>query len=100
MKGSLYSAKGLTTLEGYSEAPLSLHKKFGKGRVMDIPIAENGMTGVVIGAAMAGMRPIFVHMRMDFFTHVYGPDSQPRCKVVLHDRRQDECAPCYKEYHW
>ena len=43
-----------------------LHKKFGKGRVMDIPIAENGMTGVAIGAAMAGMRPIFVHMRMDF----------------------------------
>ena len=44
-----------------------LHKKFGKGRVMDIPIAENGMTGVAIGAAMAGMRPIFVHMRMDFY---------------------------------
>ncbi len=43
-----------------------LHKKFGKGRVIDIPIAENGMTGVAIGAAMAGMRPIFVHMRMDF----------------------------------
>ena len=43
-----------------------LHKKFGKERVMDIPIAENGMTGVAIGAAMAGMRPIFVHMRMDF----------------------------------
>lgn len=43
-----------------------LHKKFGKERVMDLPIAENGMTGVAIGAAMAGMRPIFVHMRMDF----------------------------------
>jgi pyruvate dehydrogenase E1 component beta subunit len=39
---------------------------FGKERVMDIPIAENGITGVAIGAAMAGMRPIFVHMRMDF----------------------------------
>ena len=43
-----------------------LHKRFGKERVMDLPIAENGMTGVAIGAAMAGMRPIFVHMRMDF----------------------------------
>lgn len=40
--------------------------KFGKGRIMDMPIAENGLTGVAIGAAMAGMRPIFVHMRMDF----------------------------------
>jgi pyruvate dehydrogenase E1 component beta subunit len=33
---------------------------------MDIPIAENGLTGVAMGAALAGMRPIFVHMRMDF----------------------------------
>ena len=39
---------------------------FGKDRVMDIAIAENGLTGVAIGAALAKMRPIFVHMRMDF----------------------------------
>lgn len=43
-----------------------LVEKFGKDRVLDIPIAENGLTGVAIGAAMAGMKPIFVHMRMDF----------------------------------
>lgn len=40
--------------------------RFGKDRVLDLPIAENSMTGVAIGAAMAGMRPVFVHMRMDF----------------------------------
>ncbi len=43
-----------------------LHEKFGKDRVMDTPISENSMTGVAIGAAMAGMRPVFVHMRVDF----------------------------------
>lgn len=43
-----------------------LCEKFGKERVMDIPIAENGLTGVAIGASLAGMKPIFVHMRMDF----------------------------------
>jgi pyruvate dehydrogenase E1 component beta subunit len=37
-----------------------------KDRVLDIPIAENGLTGVAIGAAAAGMKPIFVHMRTDF----------------------------------
>ena len=42
-----------------------LAQEFGE-RVMDLPIAENGMTGVAIGAAAAGMRPIFVHMRTDF----------------------------------
>jgi pyruvate dehydrogenase E1 component beta subunit len=33
---------------------------------MDMPIAENGLTGVAIAAAAAGMKPIFVHMRADF----------------------------------
>lgn len=45
---------------------VGLAEKFGKNRVLDVPIAENGLTGVAIGAALAGMRPIFVHMRMDF----------------------------------
>lgn len=45
---------------------LGLCEKFGKERIIDIPIAENGLTGIAIGAAIAGMKPIFVHMRMDF----------------------------------
>ncbi|HHL38960.1 MAG TPA: alpha-ketoacid dehydrogenase subunit beta [Deltaproteobacteria bacterium] len=40
--------------------------RFGGERVMDTPLAENGITGVAVGAAVAGMRPILVHMRMDF----------------------------------
>lgn len=40
--------------------------KFGPDRVMDTPLSEDAVTGVVIGAAMAGMRPIHVHIRMDF----------------------------------
>jgi len=35
-------------------------------RVMDMPIAENGLTGVVIAAAAAGMHPLLIHMRSDF----------------------------------
>jgi len=34
--------------------------------VMDSPLAENGITGVCVGAAAAGMKPILVHMRTDF----------------------------------
>lgn len=36
-------------------------------RVFDMPTAENGMTGIGIGAAIAGMRPVMVHQRLDFF---------------------------------
>jgi len=43
-----------------------LLEKFGPQRVFNTPLSEDAMTGVAIGAAMAGMRPIHVHIRMDF----------------------------------
>ena len=43
-----------------------LLEKFGSERVIDTPISENAVSGVAGGAAMAGMRPILVHPRMDF----------------------------------
>lgn len=39
---------------------------FGPGRVFDTPLSEDAMTGMAIGAAMGGLRPIHVHIRMDF----------------------------------
>ncbi|HEV8631457.1 MAG TPA: transketolase C-terminal domain-containing protein [Thermoanaerobaculia bacterium] len=36
------------------------------GRCFDTPLSEEGMTGVAIGAAMVGMRPVHTHIRMDF----------------------------------
>src|SRR6185436_8869072 len=39
---------------------------FGPDRVFGTPLSEDAMTGVAIGAAMAGLRPIHVHIRMDF----------------------------------
>ncbi len=58
--------EGVDDPGGIFGSTLGLCEKFGKDRVMDIPIAENGLTGIAIGAAIAGMKPIFVHMRMDF----------------------------------
>lgn len=40
--------------------------EFGKQRIMDSPVSEAAMTGACIGAAMAGMKPIVFHPRMDF----------------------------------
>lgn len=44
-----------------------LQQRFGAERVFDMPTSENGMTGVAIGAALAGMRPVMCHQRLDFF---------------------------------
>lgn len=43
-----------------------LVEKFGADRVFDTPLSEDAMTGFGVGAALAGMRPIHVHIRMDF----------------------------------
>jgi pyruvate/2-oxoglutarate/acetoin dehydrogenase E1 component len=43
-----------------------LLQQFGCERVFTTPLSEDAMTGVAIGAAMAGLRPIHVHIRMDF----------------------------------
>ncbi len=43
-----------------------LLEKYGKMRVLDMPLSENSITGVCIGAALQGMRPIMVHQRLDF----------------------------------
>lgn len=43
-----------------------LLERFGSERIFTTPLSEDSMCGVAIGAAMAGMRPIHVHIRMDF----------------------------------
>src|SRR5262245_16926513 len=46
---------------------VGLAEKFGSDRVFDMPTSENGMTGVAVGAAINGYRPIMTHLRLDFF---------------------------------
>jgi pyruvate dehydrogenase E1 component beta subunit len=43
-----------------------LHAKYGDWRLLDTPIAENSFTGMAIGAAMTGLRPIIEGMNMGF----------------------------------
>jgi pyruvate dehydrogenase E1 component beta subunit len=43
-----------------------LQGRFGRSRVFDTPLSEEGMMGVSTGAAMNGMRPVFMHNRPDF----------------------------------
>ncbi len=43
-----------------------LYKKYGELRVLDTPIAENSFTGMAVGAAMTGLKPIIEGMNMGF----------------------------------
>lgn len=57
---------GVDDPKGIFGTTLGAFKKFGGGRVFDTPLAENGLTGFAIGAAIEGMRPVLVHARNDF----------------------------------
>ncbi len=43
-----------------------LPQKYGADRVFGTPLSEEAMTGAAIGMALAGLRPVHVHIRMDF----------------------------------
>ncbi|MGF1576863.1 MAG: pyruvate dehydrogenase complex E1 component subunit beta [Cyanophyceae cyanobacterium] len=43
-----------------------LYKKYGDLRLLDTPIAENSFTGMAIGSAMTGLRPVIEGMNMGF----------------------------------
>ena len=58
--------EGVPDPKGIFGTTLGLREKFGAERVLDMPVAENGMTGVAIGSALMGMRPVLTHQRVDF----------------------------------
>jgi pyruvate/2-oxoglutarate/acetoin dehydrogenase E1 component len=57
---------GVDDFRGTVGTTKGLAEKYGSERCFDTPLSEDAMTGVAIGAALAGMRPIHVHIRMDF----------------------------------
>ncbi len=51
---------------GIQGTTTGLQDIFGKDRVFSTPLSEDAMAGFAVGVAMAGMRPIHVHIRQDF----------------------------------
>jgi len=58
--------QGVDDFKGTFGTTLGLADEFGADRVYDTPLAEEGMTGVAIGAALNGLYPIQTHIRADF----------------------------------
>ena len=72
-----------------------LEKKYGANRVLTTPISEEATTGLVLGAALSGMRPIQVHIRVDFMllavnqiinmisSATFGSDGKAKCPLLI-----------------
>lgn len=52
--------------DGAYRVTQGLLKEFGPRRIVDTPISESGFTGVGVGAAMAGLRPVVEMMTFNF----------------------------------
>ena len=52
--------------DGAYKVTQGLLEKFGAKRVIDTPISEHGFTGLAVGAAMAGLKPICEFMTFNF----------------------------------
>jgi len=57
---------GVDDPKGIFGSTLEAFKRFGSKRVFDTPMSENTLTGIGVGAAICGMRPVLVHARNDF----------------------------------
>ena len=57
---------GTSDPKGVFGTTLGLQEAFGAERVFDMPTSENGRTGVGVGAALGGLRPVLMHQRLDF----------------------------------
>jgi len=73
MQGALASnpdavllGQGVDDHKGIFGSTLGLAEEFGAARVLDTPLAEEGLTGIAVGAALNGLYPIQTHIRADF----------------------------------
>lgn len=58
--------QGVDDHKGIFGSTLGLAEEFGRERVIDTPLAEEGIAGIAIGAALNGLYPIQTHIRLDF----------------------------------
>ena len=58
--------EGVPDPKGIFNTTSGLQQTFGSHRVFDMPLSENAMTGICLGASTHGMRPVLVHQRIDF----------------------------------
>jgi pyruvate dehydrogenase E1 component beta subunit len=61
---------------------LGLSEEFGHERILDTPISEEGLTGVAIGAAMAGLRPIADVQYGDFLLNAMDQITNQAAKMT------------------
>src|SRR5687768_6894049 len=58
--------EGVTDPKAIFGTTAGLFEKYGRERIVEMPVSEGGMTGIALGSAVMGQRPIMIHQRVDF----------------------------------
>ena len=75
--------------------------RFGPKRVFDSPAMENALTGIAIGAALMGKRPIVVHPRNDFMFLAFDQMINVAAKWrYMFEGNAGACAYCRSSGDW
>src|ERR1700734_1372582 len=82
--------------EGAYKVSEGMLAKFGDKRVIDTPIAEGGFTGVGIGAAMVGLRPIIEFMTWNFSAVAFDQILNNAAKARQMSGGQLECPIVFR----
>jgi pyruvate dehydrogenase E1 component beta subunit len=80
--GVILIGEEVAQYNGAYKVSQGLLDKYGPERVIDTPITEEGFTGVGVGAAMVGLRPIVEWMTMNFSAQAFDQVLNNACKML------------------
>src|SRR2546430_2186665 len=81
---------------GVFRATDGLQKRFGENRVIDTPLAELGIAGVAIGAAMNGLRPVAEIQFADYIHPAYDQIVNEAAKIRYRSNGTFECPVVFR----
>jgi pyruvate dehydrogenase E1 component beta subunit len=82
--------------QGAYKVSRELLQEFGDKRVIDTPITEHGFTGVGVGAAMAGLRPIVEFMTFNFAMQAIDQIINSAAKTLYMSGGQMHCPVVFR----
>jgi pyruvate dehydrogenase E1 component beta subunit len=82
--------------QGAYKVTQGLLQEFGKERVIDTPITEHGFTGLGVGAAMAGLKPIVEFMTFNFAMQAIDQLINSAAKTLYMSGGQMTCAVVFR----
>ena len=71
-----------------------IDKIFGDKRILEMPVAENGMFGLAIGSAIQGSRPLINLQRVEFALYAFEQIINSTAKSSYISRGKHQ-VPCY-----